>query len=139
MPNFTAAIATEITGHRILVIDDNADAASSLAMLLKLTGNETHIAHDGLEAVNAAEKFLPNVVLLDIGLPGLNGLEVCRRIREQPWGKHMAIVALTGWGQSDDHRKSKEAGFDHHMVKPVDCAALMRLLAQSPRRGVIPT
>jgi PAS domain S-box-containing protein len=117
------------TNHRILVVDDNPDAAASLAMLLKITGNDTQIAHDGIEAVEAASAFRPDVVLLDIGLPKLNGHDACRRIREQPWGKHMVLVALTGWGQDEDRRQSKEAGFDHHMVKPVDFNALMSLLA----------
>ena len=80
-------------------------AATSLAMLLKLTGNETHTAYDGLEAVEAAATFRPDVVLLDIGLPKLNGYEACRRIREQPWGKNIVLVALTGWGQEEDRRK----------------------------------
>ncbi len=117
------------TAHRILVVDDNRDAATSLAALLRLTGNETQIAYDGLEAVEAAEKFHPDVILLDISLPKLNGHDACRRIREQPWGKHMMLVALTGWGQDEDRRQTKDAGFDHHMVKPVDFAALMKLLA----------
>jgi CheY-like chemotaxis protein len=121
---------TGITAHRILVVDDNADAASSLATLLEMTGNETHAAYDGLEAVEAAEKFRPDVILLDIGLPRLNGLDACRRIREQPWGKNVLLVALTGWGQDIDRSKSKEAGFDAHMVKPVDYAALVKLLAE---------
>ena len=83
-------------------------------------GNEIRTAHDGLEAVEAAEAFRPDVILLDIGLPKLNGYEACRRIREQPWGKDMVLVALTGWGQEEDRRRSEEAGFNHHMVKPVD-------------------
>jgi len=118
--------------RRILVVDDNHDSAISLAMLLTLTGNETHTAHDGVEAFEAAKKWLPEVVLLDIGLPRMNGLDVCRRIREQPWGKDMVLVALTGWGQDEDRRKSQDAGFDHHMVKPVDHAALMKFLGESP-------
>src|SRR5262249_8104745 len=109
---------------------DNEDAASSLAALLKMTGNETEIAHDGLEAVQAAERFRPDLILLDIGLPKLNGFDVCQRIREQPWGKEIVMVALTGWGQEDDRRRSKEAGFDHHMVKPLDYGALMKLLSE---------
>jgi len=80
-------------------------------------------------AVDAAEAFHPDVILLDIGLPKLNGLDVCRRIREQPWGQRIVMVALTGWGQEDDRRKSQEAGFDHHMVKPLDYNELMKLLA----------
>jgi CheY-like chemotaxis protein len=117
------------TAHRILVVDDNRDAATTLAMLLKMAGNVTRTAHDGLEAVEAAATFRPDVVLLDIGLPKLNGYDVCRRIREQPWGKDMVLVALTGWGQEEDHRMSKEAGFNHHMVKPVDYNDLMSVLA----------
>jgi PAS domain S-box-containing protein len=114
---------------RILVVDDNQDSAESLALLLRLTGHETELAYDGLAAVEAAERFQPDVVLLDIGLPKLNGFDACRRIREQPWGKRMVVVALTGWGQDEDRRKSKDAGFDSHLVKPVDHAALIELLA----------
>ena len=103
--------------------------ADSLAMLLRLMGNETRTAYDGQEAVDAAEEFRPDVVLLDIGLPKLNGYEACRRIREQPWGASAVIIALTGWGQEEDRRKSEEAGFDHHLVKPVEPQDLMKLLA----------
>jgi len=118
--------------RRILVVDDNADSAESLTMLLQVSGHETHTAHDGLEAVAAAERFRPEVALLDIGLPRLNGYDAARRIREQPWGKDMVLVALTGWGQDEDRRKSKEAGFDLHMVKPVDLEILMQRLASLP-------
>jgi CheY-like chemotaxis protein len=123
---------TTKTKRRILVVDDNPDSAESLAMLLKISGNETHMAHDGLEAVEAAERFRPDVVLLDIGLPQLNGYDAARRIREQPWGKTMVLIALTGWGQEEDRRRSKDAGFDAHLVKPVDYGALMELLATLP-------
>ena len=99
-------------------------------MLLKITGSETRLAHDGQEALETAETFRPEVVLLDIGLPKLNGYEAARRIREQPWGESMVLVALTGWGQDEDRQKSKDAGFNGHMVKPVDYAALMKLLAE---------
>lgn len=120
---------TEQSGpRRILVVDDNWDSAESLAMLLGLSGNETRVAHDGQEAIEAAERFRPDLVLLDIGLPQLNGYEVCRRIRRQPWGKDMMIVAVSGWGQEQDRLRSQEAGFDHHVVKPVDFAALTGLL-----------
>jgi PAS domain S-box-containing protein len=119
-------------GRRILVVDDNQDSAESLAILLKITGHETQLAYDGLEAVQAAEKFRPDIVLLDIGLPRLNGLEACRRIREQEWADRTILVALTGWGQEDDRQRSKEAGFDHHLVKPVDFVALLNLLASLP-------
>ncbi len=118
------------TARRILVVDDNRDSAMSLAMLLDMTGNETRTAHDGLEAVAAAAAFRPDVVLLDIGLPKMNGYEAAQKIREQPWGKKMVLVALTGWGQEEARQRSNEAGFDGHMVKPVDYAALMKLLAE---------
>lgn len=101
-----------------------------LAMLLNLTGNRTHTAYDGLKAVEAAAAFKPDVVLLDIGLPKFNGYEACRRIREQPWGKSMVLVALTGWGQEEDRQKSRNAGFDGHLVKPVDFATLTKPLAE---------
>jgi PAS domain S-box-containing protein len=114
---------------RILVVDDNRDGADSLVMLLRIMGNETRTAYDGEQGVATAAEYRPDVILLDIGLPKLNGYEACRRIREQPWGKDLLIVAVTGWGQEDDHRHSREAGFDYHMVKPVDTSELMRLLA----------
>jgi len=115
--------------RRVLIVDDNRDSADSLAMLMQITGNKTYMAHDGVEAVAAVEKYRPEVVLLDIGLPGLDGHEVCRRVREQPWGKDIVVIALTGWGQDDDRRKSQEAGFDGHLVKPVDYDKLLELLA----------
>lgn len=127
-PQPSAAEQTATIPRRILVVDDNRDAADSLAMLLKLTGHEVHTAHEGLEAVEAAAKLRPELVLLDIGLPKLNGYEAARRIREQPWGKGMVLVALTGWSQEKDRQKSKEAGFDDHFVKPVDHTALMKML-----------
>ena len=97
--------------------------------MLQMTGNETRTAYDGVEAVEAAATFQPEVVLLDIGLPKLNGYEAARKIREQPWGKSMVLIAVTGWGQEEDRQKSREAGFNGHMVKPVDHAELMNLLA----------
>jgi CheY-like chemotaxis protein/two-component sensor histidine kinase len=115
--------------RRILLADDNADAASSLAMLLEIMGNEVRTAEDGQEAVETAEQFRPDVILLDIGMPKLNGYDACRRIREQPWGRDVFLVALTGWGQDEDKRRSQEAGFDHHLVKPVEPALLAKLLA----------
>jgi PAS domain S-box-containing protein len=117
-------------GRRILIVDDNRDSADSLAMLLEITGNQTFMAHDGLEAIQAVEKYRPEVVLLDIGLPKLDGHEVCRRVREQPWGKDIVVIALTGWGQEDDRRKSEEAGFNGHLVKPVDYDMLLELLGE---------
>lgn len=119
--------------QRILVVDDNRDAASSLGMMLRLMGNEVRIAADGLAAIEVAESYRPEVILLDIGLPKLNGRDACRRIREQPWSEGMVIVALTGWGQEEDRRRSQEAGFDHHLVKPVDVDKLATLLARVKR------
>ena len=115
--------------YRILVVDDNKDSAVSLGMMLTIVGHDTRTVHDGLAAVEAATAFRPDVVLLDIGLPKLDGYEVCRRIRQQPWGEGMVLIAQTGWGQEEDKCRSKEAGFNFHMVKPVDPAALERLLA----------
>ena len=116
--------------RRILIVDDNRDSADSLAMLLEITGNKTYMAHDGIEALEAIERHRPQVVLLDIGLPKLDGHEVCRRIRSQPWGKDIIILALTGWGQEDDRRRSEEAGFNGHLVKPVDYDKLLELLGE---------
>ena len=121
--------AERIPPCRILVVDDNKDAAISLVLLLQMAGHETSIAHDGLSAVEAAENQRPEVVFLDIGLPALNGYEVCRRIRRQPWGKGIVLIALTGRGMEQDLRDSSEAGFDGHLVKPVDYVSLMALLS----------
>jgi signal transduction histidine kinase len=114
---------------RILVVDDNEDSALSLSTMLRIMGHQTQTATDGLQAVAAADACRPDVVLLDIGLPKLNGYEVCRRLRAQPWGRGIVIIAMTGWGQEEDRVRSKEAGFNIHMVKPVDPAALLKLLA----------
>jgi PAS domain S-box-containing protein len=116
--------------RRILIVDDHRDAANSLAVLLRLHGQEVRTAHDGLEAVEAARAFRPDVVLLDIGLPRLNGLEVARRLRENLGLTDALLVAVTGYGQLEDRGRSREAGFDAHLVKPVDLDALMPLLAK---------
>ena len=115
--------------RRILVVDDNRDAATSLAELLTIMGNETQTAYDGVEALEVAAAFRPDVMLLDIGMPKLNGYEVCRRIRQQAWGKSMVLYALTGWGQEEDQQRSVAAGFDAHLVKPVLPGDLEKLLA----------
>jgi len=119
---------------RVLVVDDNRDAADSLAMMLELTGHEVRTAHDGEAALNEAARFTPDVVLLDIGMPGMNGYEVALRLRETPHGRRARIVALTGWGQEDDKRRAVDAGFDQHLTKPVDPASLSTVLA--PRAEV---
>jgi PAS domain S-box-containing protein len=116
--------------RRILVVDDNENAAKVLGMLLTALGNEVRTAFDGISGIELAESFLPEIILLDIGMPKLNGYETARRIREQPWGKNMVLAALTGWGQEEDKRRTREAGFDHHFVKPVEPAVLQKLLAE---------
>ena len=117
------------TARRILVVDDSRDSAESLGMLLELDGHDVRRAYDGFEAVEAAEAFRPEVILLDIGLPKLNGYEAAQKIREQPWGRDVMLVALTGWGQEEDRKKSRDAGFDRHVVKPLDHTALSELIA----------
>jgi len=120
---------------RILIVDDNRDAADSLSEMLKMLGNDTRTAYDGQQGVDLAGEYRPDVILLDIGLPKLNGYEACRIIREQPKGKGVVLIAVTGWGQDEDRRRSHEAGFDHHMVKPVDPQALIDTLAELQAGG----
>lgn len=122
------------TRNRILIVDDNLDSAHTLAEVLALAGNEIFLAHDGDAALLAADQHRPDAILLDIGLPKLNGFDVCRRIREQAWAKHTMIIAQTGWGQEEDRHKSAGAGFDSHLVKPVQLAELMTLLSSLPPR-----
>ena len=110
------------------MVDDNQDSAASMAMLLKLMGNQVRVAHDGVEALRVAESFRPQVILMDVGMPRLNGYEATRRIREQPWAQSVTIVALTGWGQEGDLERSREAGCDGHLVKPVSPPDLEQLL-----------
>jgi len=114
--------------HRILVVDDLKDTANSMAMMLQVMGFETCTAYDGVEAVQSAAEYRPGVVLLDIGLPKMNGYDAARRIRGEPWGAKMTLVALTGWGQEEDKQRALEAGFDHHLTKPVNAPALKDLL-----------
>jgi len=115
---------------RILVVDDNRDSADCLAMLLDALGHETRTAYEGEEALAAVDAFSPEVVLLDIGMPGMNGYEICRRLREKPGGHDLVIFAQTGWGQDEDRRRTRKAGFDHHLVKPVDPADLLGRLVE---------
>jgi signal transduction histidine kinase/ActR/RegA family two-component response regulator len=117
-------------GRRILVVDDNVDATDSLALLLRLQGHEVRTAFDGPSALEVAEAFRPEVMLLDIGLPGMSGYDVARQLRRLPAHQKTILVAQTGWGQEEDRSLSKEAGFDAHLVKPVELAALQQLLAQ---------
>jgi CheY-like chemotaxis protein len=115
--------------RRVLVVDDNQDAADSLAALLKLIGADVQIAYNGAAALEACVAYKPAVVILDIGMPDMDGHEVARRIRRQPHSKDVTLIALTGWGQEEDRRSSTGAGFDAHLVKPVDLHALTALLA----------
>lgn len=115
-------------GRCVLVAEDHEDSATTLAEMLQLLGNEVRIARNGLEAVELASKFRPDLIFLDIGLPGLNGYDACRRIREQSLGDGLMVVALTGWGQAEDKQRSKDAGFDHHLVKPFDLAMLEKII-----------
>ncbi|MDO8680656.1 MAG: response regulator [Acidobacteriota bacterium] len=121
--------ANPAVSRRVLVVDDNEDSAESLTMLLRLQGHLVESAHDGRHALETAERFHPDVVLLDIGMPGMNGYEVCREIRKQPWGSEMLLIAQTGWGQDQDRQRTKEAGFDGHLTKPIDHDRLEKILA----------
>jgi CheY-like chemotaxis protein len=116
--------------RRILVVDDNRDGADSLAMMLRLMGNEVQTANDGVAALETAGQFRPEVILMDVGMPRLDGLEATRRIRAQAWGKGIIILALTGWGQEGDRERSREAGCDGHLVKPVNLPDLEKLLSK---------
>ena len=131
----TNAEAPTRTQRRILVADDNNDALESLATLLQLSGHEVYTAANGAVALESAEQHRPEVALLDIGMPKLDGYEVARRIRAQPWGQRITLVALTGWGQDSDRSRSQEAGFDSHLVKPLDLDKLTELLAALPLAG----
>jgi DNA-binding response OmpR family regulator len=126
---------TAMRRFRILVVDDNHDSALSLAMVLTMMGHETRTAHDGETALATAEEFHPDVVLLDIGLPKMNGYEVAQRIRENAWGTDMFLIAVTGWGQAEDRARSAEVGLNMHMVKPVEPTALQAVLADLNRNG----
>ena len=118
-----------VNKRRILVVDDNTDTAQGMATILKLLGHEVTIAHNGLEAIEAARECRPDFVLLDIGLPGMSGYEVASRLRQERNCDHAKIVAVSGYGQDEDRRRSQQAGFDHHLVKPLDYDALLALLA----------
>jgi len=124
-------VAARATSRRILVVDDNRDSAEALATMLKLLGHDVATAHDGLAAVEGVRTFQPHVALLDIGMPNISGYEAARLIRQQPGGADVFLVALTGWGHDSDKRRSHEAGFDAHLVKPADLAAIEKLLHAS--------
>jgi len=131
------AIETQAGGarsrRRILVVDDNHDSADSLAILLQMEGDQTHTAYDGLEALEVGAAFRPDVIVLDLGLPKLDGYQAARRIREQAWGRDVALIALTGWDDENDRQRTREAGFDRHLVKPIDGIALQKILSELTR------
>lgn len=114
--------------RRIVVADDNEDSAQSFAMLLSFSGHEVRIAHDGAAALDALRDFRPDVAFLDIGMPGLTGYEVAKAVRAEPWGQDVTLVAVTGWGQPDDKQRARTAGFDRHLVKPIDPDEVDQLL-----------
>jgi CheY-like chemotaxis protein len=116
---------------KVLVVDDNAASAQTMGWMLELLGHETRLAYNGPEALDIAGKYGPRVVLLDIGLPGMSGYDVCREMKKLPGLEHAMFVAQTGWGQEQHRRMSREAGFDHHLVKPVEMQALQKLLDEA--------
>jgi signal transduction histidine kinase len=131
-----AAPLPSIPSRRILIADDNEDAAESLTLRLQLAGHDVRTAHNGAEALAIAGEFKPQIILLDLGMPKMDGCETAREIRKRPWGKRARLIALTGWGQQEDRRRTEEAGFDCHLVKPVAEAELFEALASSlPRQG----
>jgi CheY-like chemotaxis protein len=118
---------------RIVIADDNPDALSTLGMLLLVVGHDVRVASDGVEAVFVTEAFRPDVVMLDIGMPGMSGLDAARRIRALTWDHDPVLIATTGWNEQADRQRTRDAGFDHHLVKPMDPAALIRLLSTIDR------
>ena len=121
------------SAHRVLLVDDNMDSTEPLSLLLQTKGHETRIASDGEDAINQADAFQPTLVLLDLGLPRMDGYEVARRLRERPYGKGLILVALTGWAGRDVRTKAAEAGFDYHLVKPVNWDELDRIVDSDAR------
>src|ERR1700742_2276367 len=122
---------TKVTPRRVLIVDDNEDAANSLAMVLKLGGHETASVYTAADALQRVAAFKPDVVLLDIGLPGMNGYEVAQKIRELPGLRDIRLIAVTGYGRSDDRQRARDAGFDDHLTKPVEYAVLQRTLERA--------
>jgi CheY-like chemotaxis protein len=125
--------ATGHSGLTVLIVDDNRDVVDTLVLLLEMHGHAAYAAHDGLQAISLAEEIHPDVILLDIGLPKIDGYETCRRIRERDWGRRLMVYALTGLDHDDDLDKSKKTGFDMHLTKPVAPEVLLTVLAASPR------
>jgi CheY-like chemotaxis protein len=124
--------ASQPQSRGVVVADDNRDGAEIMALLLNLSGYEVYIAHSGTEALALAAQHRPSIAILDIGMPGMNGYEVATRIRDEPWGAGIQLIAVTGWGQDEDKRKALDAGFDHHLTKPIDPDELQRLMTPAP-------
>jgi CheY-like chemotaxis protein len=122
-------------GARVLVVDDNKDAAESLAWLLRAHGHEVYVAFSGPAALEMVKQHRPDIAFVDIGMPGMDGYEVARRIRSHAGAQSTVLVALTGWGQQEDRRRSAEAGFDHHLVKPPDLLSVQALVASAKRQA----
>ena len=129
--DLATAAEVDLGGVRVLVVDDNIDAGESIALILRQLGAEVRVLSNGISALEAFEEFAPAVAILDIGMPGMNGYEVARRIRSRPGGATVRLLALTGWGQEDDRRRAREAGFDHPLVKPAELGLLVSLVARA--------
>jgi len=129
-----------VASLRVLVVDDNVDSAETVGFVLRRLGHQTRTEYDGAAAIAAADAFRPDLILLDIGLPGMSGHEVAREIRQTPWGGTTTIIAVSGWGEESDRKQSREAGFDHHVTKPLDYEGVQRILttlesSRPPDRG----
>ncbi len=124
--------ASALVRHRVLAVDDNVEAADSLAMFLRLAGQEVRVAYDGVTALRISQVFRPQVVFLDLGMPDMDGYDVARQLRKNPELKRAILVALTGWGREEDRHRSRQAGFDYHLVKPAEPAALEQVLQGKP-------
>jgi CheY-like chemotaxis protein len=135
MPAASAASAQEVYGRRVLVVDDNVDAAESTAAYLRLEGHEVKTVSDGNEALSSVRVFAPHVIVLDIGLPGLDGYAVARQLRERGDTSHALLIAMTGYGQKDDKQRATEAGFDYHFVKPTDPRQIQAAIEQGRPAG----
>jgi CheY-like chemotaxis protein/two-component sensor histidine kinase len=125
------------SSYRVLVVDDNRDAAQSMAALLRMLGQQVHVAYDGLQAIALGRETQPDLVIMDIGMPVMSGLEACKRMRGEPWGHQAHIVALSGWGQEHDRQRGVSAGFDDHLIKPIELATLRALLSSLGQRATI--
>jgi CheY-like chemotaxis protein len=130
-----ATPAATLAPRRVLVVDDNHDAADSMGLVLKMLGADARVVYSGPEALAALESWRADVMLLDVGMPGMDGHEVARRVRQRPDGGGVTLIAVTGWGQEEDVRRTRRAGFDHHLVKPVDVAAVAELLGSTQARA----